>query len=72
MFQEGKTDQSDRIMRGVVRKNPYYAGKPPQRSVSGLSTPRQFISALFQAHTLETALMYLQSRRLFRPIVHES
>lgn len=26
MFQEGQTDQSDRLMRGVVRKNPFYAG----------------------------------------------
>lgn len=26
LFQEGQLDQSDRLMRGVVRKNPFYAG----------------------------------------------
>ena len=26
MFQDGQADKSDRMMRGVVRKNPNYAG----------------------------------------------
>ena len=27
MFQDGQADKSDRVMRGVVRKNPNYAGQ---------------------------------------------
>lgn len=27
MFQDGQADKSDRVMRGVVRKNPNYAGE---------------------------------------------
>ena len=32
MFQEGQAATADRVMRGVVRKNPNYAGQLPYKA----------------------------------------